>query len=101
MTECEMSYSYYYLLYQKVKPLLLLKMSTLRKFVRAPRKLKGFRRVGFKQLFKQAVFTLEPNLVEMLGQTPNKGLHYKVWRHCWPENIHYLITKTDFDVLLR
>ncbi len=60
---------------------------------------KGYRRLSFKNLFKKAVFLQDPNLVQQLGMTPNRGLNYMVWRNCWPPNTHYQICKTNFVVL--
>lgn len=70
----------------------------LRKILAARRRPKGFKRVSFLTLFKASVFHRDPNLIDMLFRTPNRGVNYKVWRHTWPENMHYLIVKTDFHV---
>ena len=70
----------------------------MRRVKPVPKKPKELRRVSFFPMLKQSIFLNDLNLVQMLARTPNRGLNYKVWRHCWPQNIHYLITKTEFNV---
>ena len=59
---------------------------------------KGIKRVSFMSLFKTSVFLKEPNLVQLLGRMPNKGMNSKIWRHTWPPNMFYEIHKAIFYV---
>lgn len=33
------------------------------------------------------------NLPEMLGQYPNNGVGFKIWRKTWPENKYIIVTE--------
>ena len=65
------------------------------------KKIRRVRIITYKKIFKEIVFMKNPNLVQLLGKTPNKGIDYLAWRPTWPPNIHYQISKTQFFVIRK
>ena len=60
---------------------------------------KGLKRVSFMPLLRTSLYNKNLSLLKLLSRTPSKGLNYTVWRHNWPPNTHYVVSKTHFFVI--